>query len=339
MTACPRGRATTKMQKRIWILGPFFLLAGLAFFAAGTDAQPGTVQQIAPGVWFRQGDLDNLGHCNNVFIEMKDYLIVVDANFPSGARLAMEAAKRISNKPVKYVFDTHHHGDHAYGNSLWTEAGATTLAYRGVVDEMKRYEPARWQAAARGRKDVAEMHLAAPEPPKQTFDQSPFILKDATREVRFYYFGWAHTRGDGFVYLPKEKVLCTGDVVVNGPYNFTSDANVGNWPAVIRSAQKLDVERVLPGHGGPGGREILEGQRQFFEELHYTVANAIQQRRKLTDLVPPGTTMVYGNVVPSTTTVTLPPFVRKWVGDFLPAQVRDTYDEITQKKPHGDLPH
>jgi glyoxylase-like metal-dependent hydrolase (beta-lactamase superfamily II) len=327
------------MQKRIWILGPFFLLAGLAFFAAGTDAQPGTVQQIAPGVWFRQGDLDNLGHCNNVFIEMKDYLIVVDANFPSGARLAMEAAKRISNKPVKYVFDTHHHGDHAYGNSLWTEAGATTLAYRGVVDEMKRYEPARWQAAARGRKDVAEMHLAAPEPPKQTFDQSPFILKDATREVRFYYFGWAHTRGDGFVYLPKEKVLCTGDVVVNGPYNFTSDANVGNWPAVIRSAQKLDVERVLPGHGGPGGREILEGQRQFFEELHYTVANAIQQRRKLTDLVPPGTTMVYGNVVPSTTTVTLPPFVRKWVGDFLPAQVRDTYDEITQKKPHGDLPH
>lgn len=327
------------MQKRIWILGPFFLLAGLAFFAAGTDAQPGAVQQIAPGVWFRQGDLDNLGHCNNVFIEMKDYLIVVDANFPSGARLAMEAAKRISNKPVKYVFDTHHHGDHAYGNSLWTEAGATTLAYRGVLDEMKRYEPARWQAAARGRKDVAEMHLAAPEPPKQTFDQSPFILKDATREVRFYYFGWAHTRGDGFVYLPKEKVLCTGDVVVNGPYNFTSDANVGNWPAVIRSAQKLDVERVLPGHGGPGGREILEGQRQFFEELHYTVANAIQQRRKLTDLVPPGTTMVYGNVVPSTTTVTLPPFVRKWVGDFLPAQVRDTYDEITQKKPHGDLPH
>ena len=54
---------------------------------------------------------------------MKDYLIVVDANFPSGARLAIEDAKKVSTKPVKYVFDTHHHGDHSYGNPIWTKAG------------------------------------------------------------------------------------------------------------------------------------------------------------------------------------------------------------------------
>lgn len=328
------------MKRRIWILSTFAALALMALFVTGTDAQPGTVKQIVPGVWFREGDLENAGHCNNIIIEMKDYLIVVDANFPSGARLAMEAAKRISNKPVKYVFDTHHHGDHAYGNPIWTAAGATTLAYKGVVEEMKRYEPARWQAAAKSRKDVADMHLAAPEPPKQTFDRSPFILKDSTREVRFYFFGWAHTRGDGFVYLPKEKVLCTGDAVVNGPYNFTADANIGNWPAVIRSVQKLDVEYVLPGHGVPGGREVLDGQLQFMTELHYAVANAIQQGKKLEALVPPGrTTIVYGNLVPAVTTVALPAHVRHWVGDFLPAQVKDTYEEITQKKPHGDLPH
>ena len=53
---------------------------------------------------------------------MKDYLIVVDANFPSGARGALADAKKVSSKPVKYVFDTHHHGDHAYGNAVWTEA-------------------------------------------------------------------------------------------------------------------------------------------------------------------------------------------------------------------------
>ncbi len=327
------------MQNRIWTLSAFAVLAGLAFFVTGTDAQPGTVKQIVPGVWFREGDLENLGHCNNIIIEMKDYLIVVDANFPSGARLAMEAAKKVSSKPVKYVFDTHHHGDHAYGNPIWAQAGATTLAYKGVVEEMKRYEPARWQATAKSRKDVADMHLAIPEPPKQTFDKSPFILKDSTREVRFYYFGWAHTRGDGFVYLPKEKVLCTGDAVVNGGFNFTADGNVGNWPSVIQKAQKLDVKHVLPGHGAPGGKAVLEGQRQFMIELHYAVANAIQQGKKLRDLVPPGTTVIYGDIVPSTTTVTLPLFVKNWVGDYLPAQVRDTYEEITQKKPHGDLPH
>ena len=133
----------------MWILSSFAALAGLAFFQAATDAQPGTVKQIAPGVWFREGEIETLGHCNNAIIEMKDYLIVVDANFPSGARLAMEAAKKVSNKPVKYVFDTHHHGDHAYGNPVWTQAGATTLAYKGVAEELKRYEPKRWQAEAK----------------------------------------------------------------------------------------------------------------------------------------------------------------------------------------------
>src|ERR1700687_1437570 len=143
---------------RFWMLSFFAALASLAFFAASSDAQPETVQKIVDGVWFREGDLKNLGHCNNIIIEMKDYLIVVDANFPSGARLAMEAAKKVSNKPVKYVFDTHHHGDHAYGNPVWTQAGATTLAYKGVTEEMKRYEPARWQAASKERKDVGELN-------------------------------------------------------------------------------------------------------------------------------------------------------------------------------------
>jgi len=58
----------------------------LACLTATADAQPGTLKQIVPGVWFREGDQRAFGHCNNVVIEMKDYLIVVDANYPSGAR-------------------------------------------------------------------------------------------------------------------------------------------------------------------------------------------------------------------------------------------------------------
>ncbi|MEO7652802.1 MAG: MBL fold metallo-hydrolase, partial [Bryobacteraceae bacterium] len=231
---------------RIWIAGAFALLGSLAFFAARSDAKPETVQQIMSGIWFREGDLKAYGHCNNIIIEMKDYLIVVDANFPSGAKAALADAKRVSSKPVKYVFDTHHHGDHAYGNAIWTQAGATTLAYKGVAEEMKRYEPKRWQEAAKTRKDVAAVNAASVEPPRQTFDKSPFVLEDSTRRVEFHFFGWAHTRGDGFVYLPKEQVICTGDAVTNGPYNYTGDAHIGNWPNVARAAQKLKVAHVLP---------------------------------------------------------------------------------------------
>lgn len=297
----------------------FSLLAAAAFFTTRTHAEPDQVKLIAPGVWFREGDMDQ-GHCNNVIIEMKDYLIVVDANYPSGARLTMQETKRISEKPVKYVFDTHHHGDHLYGNSTWTATGATTLAYVGVAEELNRFEPARWQAAMKNRADVRDTKRDAPEPPKQTFDKSPFILKDSTREVRFYYFGWAHTRGDGFVYLPKEKVLCTGDAVVNGPHNNTADANIGNWPSVIRAAQRLDALYVLPGHGEPGGKELLEGQLQFMIDLRKAVETAIKEGKK-----------------PEGLTVKLPDSVKNWVGKGLEDQVKDAYMEIAAKKPRGDL--
>ena len=316
---------------RVGLLAGFGALASLAFFAGNSDAKPETIAKITDGVWFREGDLKNLGHCNNIVIEMKDYLIVVDANFPSGARAALADAKKVSSKPVKYVFDTHHHGDHAYGNAIWTEAGATTLAYKGVAEEMKRYEPARWQESARQRKDVRDLNRASVEPPRQTFDKTPFVLEDGARRVEFHYLGWAHTRGDGFVYLPKEQILCTGDAVANGPYNYTADGNVGNWPKVIQAAQKLNATRVLPGHGEPGGREVLAGQERFMTELQKAVKSAIGQGKKLDDLVEKK------DGKPVKASVQLPDSVKNWVGPSLPAQVQDTYEEITQGKPHGEI--
>ena len=307
---------------RTCLLLGFAALTGLALFVSRSDATPGTVRIIAPGVWFREGDMD-LGHCNNVIIEMKDYLIVIDANYPSGARAAMADAKRISSKPVKYVFDTHHHGDHVYGNLVWTEAGATTLAFKQVGEEMKRLEPARWQAAAKTRPDVAELKRDAPEPPRQDIAEVQYVLNDGSRKVEFRHFGWAHTRGDGFVYLPKEQVLCTGDAVVNGPYNYTGDANIGNWPAVLRAAQKLKVKYVLPGHGVSGGRELIAGQSQFMEELHKAVKAGVDAGKKAEDLQ---------------ASIKLPDAVSAWVSEAsLKEQVKDAYDEITQGKPRGDL--
>ena len=127
--------------KRLFLILPFVVLASFTFWAYRSEAQPGTVKTIAPGVWFREGEQAAMGHCNNIIIEMKDFLIVVDANFPSGARLVLDDIKKLSKKPVRYVFDTHHHGHHAYGNPVWTRAGATTPAYIGVAEEMKRYDP------------------------------------------------------------------------------------------------------------------------------------------------------------------------------------------------------
>ena len=310
----------------------FLALLIIAFYVTESGAQPNSVRKIADGVWFREGDMSQ-GHSNNAIIEMKDYLIVVDANFPSGARLALADAKKLSPKPVKYVFITHHHGDHDYGSAVWTAAGATTFAYSAVVDELNRYEPGRWLEAAKSRKDISDLNLNAPEYPKQTFDKSPYILKDSTREVQFLFFGWAHTRGDGFAWLPKERVLCTGDASTNGPYNNTNDANIGNWPSVLASAAKLKPLHVLPGHGPAGGPEILTGQAAFMTELRRAAQRAVQAGKKLEDLV----TIRDGK--PVATSVVLPASVQHWVSNSLPAHVTNAYNEVSNGQPVGALPH
>jgi len=310
------------VRLRCLLLAIFAALGSLAFFVSQSEANPETVRKIVDGVWFREGDLQQ-GHSNNIIIEMKDYMIVVDANYPSGARATMADVKRLSPKPIKYVFDTHHHGDHLYGNVLWTQGGATTLAFKGVSEELKRFEPARWNAAAKQRQDVADLHSEGPEPPRQDINEDVFVLNDGSRKVEFRHFGWAHTRGDGFVYLPKEQVLCTGDTVVNGPYNNVDDAYIENWPNVLHAAEKLKVKYVLPGHGIPGGRELLLGQDQFLTELFKNVRDGAGQGKKVEDLQ---------------TSIQLSMAVTPWIGDsLLKQQIKAAYDEVTQHKPRGEI--
>jgi glyoxylase-like metal-dependent hydrolase (beta-lactamase superfamily II) len=254
---------------------------------APAPAQPNSLnaQKIADGVWFLPGDASK-GYCNNIVIEMKDYLIVVDANYPGRARELVSQISQLSPKPVRFVFDTHAHRDHAYGNIVWTGAGATTFAYQGVADEMDRYEPKRWRETSAERDDVRSLNLTDAPRPQLLFRQSPFILKDSTREVRFYFLGWAHTRGDGFVWLPKERILSTGDAAVNGPRNKLWDANIENWPRVLAQALAFKPLHVLPGHGEAGGPEILTGQQAFLADLYATVKMQVEAGKTLQQIAP-----------------------------------------------------
>ena len=293
-------------------------------------AQSIEFRKIADGVWFVPGN-GGKGYCNNVIIEMQHYLIVVDANYPGRAEELVQQIHRISSKPVLFVFDTHAHRDHSYGNIVWTRSGAVTFAYQGVVDEMDRYEPQRWLATAATREDVRALHLTDAPRPELTFQISPFVLKDDTREVDFYFLGWAHTRGDGFVWLPKERILCTGDAAINGrsavpgregPRNKLWDANLANWPQVLNKAEALHPLRVLPGHGEPGGFEILQGQRSFIQDLLDAVRRQVAEGK-----------------TPATMTLALPARDRDWTPTDLSTDIGIAYAEITQHKPAGDLPH
>lgn len=299
-------------------------MACILLLAAAAFAQPGTTKEIAPGVWFRQAG-QNEG-CNHLVVEMKDYLAVVDASFPQGADALLADLKKLSAKPVKYVFLTHHHGDHTYANSVWSKAGATTVAFEALANEYKRLEPGRFQGAVKNRPDLAALRLDAPEPPRQIVSGNQFVLDDGARKIEFRHYGWGHTRGDGYVYLPKEKIIATGDAAVNAPANFLGDSNLRNWPKILAKVEKLKLEKVAPGHGPLGAAEVIPGQREFLSTLVREVDAARKAGRGLGDLV-----KLEGER-PVSTSVKMPDSVKTWVGPRLPVQLQETWQQLAKTK-------
>jgi glyoxylase-like metal-dependent hydrolase (beta-lactamase superfamily II) len=300
--------------------GPFLAFAILAMTVV-SSAQPAGVERVAPGVWFLLGD-SSKGYSNTTIIEMQDYLIVVDANYPGRAHELLALLPQLSPKPVRLVFDTHAHGDHSYGNSVWTKAGATTMAFAGVKSEMDRWEPARWQTFGEKRDDVRATGEHDVERPKKIIEDDQLVLRDGTREVDFLFLGWGHTPGDGYVWLPKERVLATGDGAVNGPRNKLADGSIANWPKVLDKAIALNPEFVLPGHGPRGGIEILTGQKRFLVDLYTAVAE-----------------QVAAGVPVAAMKIDLPAADANWVPKDLTLDVEATASEIVGKAPAGQLPH
>ncbi len=119
-----------------------FLAAVLTFTFAIAAAQAqelpklkfNEVAEIAPGVFFRYSAISAtdknvvFGGSNNIWIVFEDYVLVYDANFPKEADDVIAAIRKTTDKPIRYVLDSHQHGDHAYGNAVFAKAGATVIA-------------------------------------------------------------------------------------------------------------------------------------------------------------------------------------------------------------------
>jgi cyclase len=303
-------------------LGATLLLATLSF--STTQAQIGAVTNLAPDVYFHEGDLKGSGHCNNAWIVFEDYVLVIDGNFPSGAKEIIPKIRAVTDKPIRFAFDTHHHGDHAYGNQVWVENGATPVAHVGVVEEMKKYEtghygdkPGRWEDTAKGRKDVASSKL---KPPTLLYTKD-MIFDDGKHRVELLHFGVAHTHGDGFAWLPKEKILFTGDACVNGPYNYAGDGNIEQWVKTLELARKLGAKVIGPGHGPLGDGNVLKDQQEFFVELRKQVKKySTRKPDQVKEAVPVIKTELLRNER-----------IARYVGDFFPAQVEKAYTEMGGK--------
>ncbi len=303
------------------------LLLSTAVFAGAAKAadEVNNAVSIAKDVYFHQGDLEHQGHCNNGWIIFKDYVLVIDANFPSGALNILPKIRALTSKPIRFAFDTHHHGDHAYGNQVWVDNGATPVAHTGVIEEMKRYEtgyyddkPGRWEEAAKTRPDVAASRLS---PPTVLFPRELFF-DDGEHRVELIHFGVAHTHGDAMAWLPKEKILFSGDACVNGPYNFVGDGNVEKWIATLDNAKKLGAQALCPGHGPRGDQKVLDDQQLFFQALSESVGKRVKEKQT--------SRQMFDSVAQIREEIVSQPRIERYASkDGLYAQVEKVFNEMT----------
>ena len=287
------------------------------------------VKEIAPGVFFRYSSISAtdktvpFGGSNNIWVVFKEYVVVIDANFPKEAEDVLAAIKKTTKLPVKYVFDTHHHGDHAWGNTVWAKAGAKVIGSTNCARLLKLNGPDEWkkeQAKKDGRKDIKENELKLVD---EAFDET-HVLDDGTQRIEFLFLGHAHTPGDAMAYLPKHKILCTGDACVNGSFNFMGHSNSSSWIKVMEKAEKLDVKMVCPGHGKVATKELLGLQRRYFTDMRKEVQKGIDDKKKLEDITA-GLEMNW---------------YKEWTGKAAKENadnVKHVYEELTGKIDHSKL--
>lgn len=236
---------------------------------------------------------------NTAIIENDDGVIVVDTHSkPSAARVIVERLRDLTPKPVRYVVNTHFHWDHWHGNEVYpavypgaeivtnqlTREAMLKKGLKRVQDHVRLMPPeiARITAALAGARTAAEreqleaeLRLAEayqaevralkPALPTIAFERTMTLYR-RDREIQLLHLGRAHTEGDVFVYLPKEKVVITGDAVI-GWTPFMGDGYPEDWVATLDRLARLDFTRIIMGHGHVAGRNWLVTFRAYVHDM------------------------------------------------------------------------
>ena len=237
---------------------------------------------------------------NSPIIVTDTEAIIIDSEItPAAARALVADLKAITDKPVRYVIDSHYHYDHAHGNQIFAPEvqviGHENTRRRMLTNVLEQYtyltsvEPVPARVAALRQRISAEtdpQQKAALErqvanslsyleqvketrvtPPNVTLDRKMTLFRGG-REIQLLYFGRGHTDTDVVVYLPKERIVCTGDLM-ESVISYMGDAYAEEWPATLDRLMALDFDTVMPGHGVvfKGKARIQSFQRYVREVL------------------------------------------------------------------------
>ena len=264
------------------------------------------VSKVTDGVWAAVAAPAYKVNCNTAIIENDDGVMVVDTHSkPSAAKVIVAQLRELTSKPVRYVVNTHFHWDHWHGNEVYPAAyphaeivsnqitreamvrkGLKRIQdhVRGVPAEIARLrEELATAPSARREKLEADLRLAKaylaevtalkPALPTIAFEQTMKLYR-RDREIHLLHLGRAHTEGDVFVYLPKEKVVITGDAVI-GWTPYMGDGYPEDWAGTLDRLAQLDFTHIIMGHGDVTGRDWLRTFRGYVGDMVTAVGNCI----------------------------------------------------------------
>jgi len=263
----------------------YMIVAGVAF--AAQNQTPGlhnpNVNQVSPRVFALVGDMDvpnetNTGFiCNSVFIVTDTSVVVVD---PGGSlqvgRMILEQIRKVSDKPVSHVFNTHHHADHWMGNHAFAELSPPPklLGHAYMLDTAA-------EIGERWLKIIADMTKGGNKGTKvvlpTTALQGGETFTVGGVEIKVLHPPHAHTQGDLILHLPQEKILIAGDVLfyLRTP-GFQDASPLGNARA-LDELINLDVMHVIPGHGPVTDKQGIQYMRNYLTLLQQQVEKFFEQ--------------------------------------------------------------
>jgi glyoxylase-like metal-dependent hydrolase (beta-lactamase superfamily II) len=268
------------------VVGLFGVLAVSA--PASADEARYKVEKLADNVYviLYNPEIDVEG--NTLVVINDEDVFVVDANSGiTTAKLAIEEIKKLTPKPVRYLVNTHWHDDHVMGNQVYADTypGVQIIAHpltrQDIIEhafannafvldlihsDIKRLQgyldtktyrdgkpvtgelKTRIEAALRSRNEALPDRKALRAVPPNLDVADSLTLKRGGREIQVRFLGRGNTRGDLVVYLPKEKVLATGDLVV-APLPYATNVYAQDWVKTLDALMAIPATTIVPGHG------------------------------------------------------------------------------------------
>lgn len=294
------------------LLGTGFLLTVFGYVNA--QGEPPTVIETSSHIFTRMADgVYQVTGTGEVFIMSNALMLVGDEDVllvdshvtPNAANALLRSVQAVTDKPVRYLVNSHYHFDHAHGNQVFPEqvdiighsytrtklngemgnvlTESTMLSFtEGVpdlVDSLRaqlsdtRDPQARAELARRLK--AQEEHMMSlreivPTPPNITLETKMTLYQktgEQSREIQILHLGRAHTAGDVVVYLPQERLVFTGDMMMSS-LSYMGDSFPLEWVDTLEALKALDFDVILPGHGAPlQGKESIGNFQAYIADL------------------------------------------------------------------------